>query len=168
MMKNLFAILLFIASIIFIKAEEVHPYHVGSVEFNYNNKTKTFEISGKFFTDDLENAINEKFGTSVFFHDEKSKSKMNTLLQNYLADYIKLKVNNTFVKINYIGFEEDREAVNLYLESEPITNPHKVEVAVSVLYNLFDDQMNIIHIIVSGKRQSHKLRFPDRYLYKNF
>ena len=30
------------------KAKDVHPYHVGSVEFSYNAKSQTFEITGKF------------------------------------------------------------------------------------------------------------------------
>ncbi len=81
---------------------------------------------------------------------------------------MKLKSDNQFVSINYLGFEEEVESVNIYLESEPIKTPKKVETAVSMLYNLFDDQINIVHIIVNGKRQSHKLNYPDRYLYKNF
>ena len=69
---------------------------------------------------------------------------------------------------SYLGYEEDSESVNIYLESEVVNQPKKVETAVSLLYNLFDDQMNIIHIIVGGKRQSDRLNYPDRYLYKNF
>ena len=72
------------------------------------------------------------------------------------------------MKINYIGYEEDQEAVNIYLESEKVNSPKKVETAVSFLYNLFDDQMNIIHIIVDGKRRSDKLSYPNRYLYQQF
>ena len=56
----LFAFLFTTASSKSLPAEDLHPYHVGSVEFNYNSKTKTFEISGKFFLDDLENALKEK------------------------------------------------------------------------------------------------------------
>ena len=79
-----------------------------------------------------------------------------------------MKSDNKFLKINYVGFEEDSEAVNIYLESESVNAPKKVEVAVSFLYNLFDDQMNIIHIIVDGKRKSDKLSYPNRYLYQQF
>ena len=79
-----------------------------------------------------------------------------------------MKSDNKFLKINYVGFEEDSEAVNIYLESESVNAPKKVEVAVSFLYNLFDDQMNIVHLIVDGKRQSDRLNYPNRYLYKNF
>ena len=141
---------------------------MGSVEFNYNSKSKTFEITGKFFLDDLENALKEKYGTPVHFNDAKYSAQINEFLQQYCSEYLKLKADNKFVKINYIGFEEDSEAVNIFLESEIVTSPKKVETAVSFLYNFFDDQMNIIHIIVNGKRQSERLNYPNRYLYKVF
>lgn len=147
---------------------DVHPYHVGSVEFNYNSKSKTFEIMGKFFLDDLENALKEKYGTPIHFNDAKYNAQINDILQQYCNEYLKLKVDNKSIKIKYIGFEEDSEAVNIFLESEPVNSPKKVETAVSFLYNFFDDQMNIIHIIVNGKRQSERLNYPNRYLYKVF
>ncbi|WP_244140751.1 DUF6702 family protein [Kaistella flava (ex Peng et al. 2021)] len=160
----LFSICLFLWS----PAKEVHPYHVGSVEFNYNSKSKTFEITGKFFLDDLENALKEKYGTVVHFNDPKYQAQINDLLKQYCNEYLKLKADNKFLKISYVGFEEDSEAVNIFLESEVVNPPKKVETAVSLLYNLYDDQMNIIHIIVNGKRQSEKLNYPNRYLYKTF
>lgn len=147
---------------------KVHPYHVGSVEFNYNNKTKTFEISGKFFLDDLENAVNKKYGKKIHFGEEKFKTEINEILKKYSEEYLKLKADNKFLKINYVGYEEDKESVNIFLESEPVNAPKKVETAVSFLYNLYDDQMNIIHIIVNGKRKSDKLNYPDRYLFQVF
>ncbi|WP_246566410.1 DUF6702 family protein [Kaistella soli] len=148
--------------------KDIHPYHVGSVEFKYNPTSKTFEISGKFFLDDLENVLKAKYGKAVHFNDEKYKSQINAYLIQYCEEYLKLKSDNKFLKINYLGYEEDSEAVNIYLESEKTATPKKVETAVSFLYNLYDDQMNIIHIIVGGNRKSQRLNYPDRYLYQNF
>ncbi|MFP7656215.1 DUF6702 family protein [Chryseobacterium proteolyticum] len=42
----LFIPLVFLYSFTIIK----HPYHVGSVEINYNTKSKTFEVTGRFFS----------------------------------------------------------------------------------------------------------------------
>ena len=166
-MQKLFFILLF--SVFGLSsASEIHPYHVGSVEFNYNIKSETFEISGKFFLDDLENALKEKYGKAVHFNSEQYKTQINNYLIKYCEEYLKLKVNNKFLKINYLGYEEDSESVNIYLESEKVIQPKKVETAVSLLYNLFDDQMNIVHIIVNGNRKSQRLNYPDRYIYQNF
>lgn len=166
-MKKLFLLFSFLFSL-FVFAKEKHPYHVGSVEINYNAKTKTFEISAKFYLDDLENALNAKYNKSLHFGEEKSKVGLNEALQNYFAEYFKLKSNNKSLKINYLGFEEDKESVNIYLESEVAEKPTKVETAVSLLYSFYEDQMNIVHIIVNGERKSSKLTFPDRYLYQLF
>ena len=166
-MKKIFLLFTFLLTFL-VSAKPIHPYHVGSVEINYNAKTKTFEISAKFFLDDLENSLNAKYNKTLHFGEEKSKAGLDQVLENYFAEYFKLKSNNKFLKINYLGFEEDKESVNVYLESEATEMPKKVETAVSLLYSFFDDQMNIVHIIVNGERKSSKLNYPDRYLYQMF
>ncbi len=166
-MRKLFFLFAFLFSM-FSFAKEVHPYHVGSVEVNYNSKTKTFEISAKFFLDDLENTLNKKYNKTLHFGEEKSKAGINEALNDYFNENFKLKNNNKLIKVNYVGFEEDKESVNVYLESEATEIPKKVETAVSLLYSFFEDQMNIVHIIVNGVRKSSKLSYPDRYLYQLF
>src|SRR6218665_981695 len=167
-MKNFFSAIVISYLILALFSFKIHPYHVGSMEFNYSQKSKTFEISGRFFMDDLENAINKKYGKNLHFLNPKSEKEMQEALKNYTSEYLKLKVNNQFVKVNFIGYEEDKESIDIYLESEIVANPKKVETAVSFLYNLFDDQMNIIHIIVNGQRKSEKLNYPERYLFQEF
>ncbi|MCU7618171.1 hypothetical protein NZ698_13260 [Chryseobacterium sp. PBS4-4] len=159
-----FSILFFLFSF----TERKHPYHVGSLEINYNSKSKTFEITGRFFLDDLENGLGEKYGRPFHFNDEIYKTQLNIALKNYCTEYFKLKANNQFVKVKYVGYEEDSESVNVFLESEVVNNPKKVEAAVSFLYNLYDDQINIVHIIVNGNRKSEKLNYPNRYLFQQF
>lgn len=166
-MKKLFLLFGLLFFLMF-SARDMHPYHVGSVEINYNAKSKTFEISARLFLDDLENGLNKKYNQTLHFGEEQSKEAIDKVLQNYFSEYFKLKSNNKFLKINYLGFEEDKEAVNIYLESEITESPKKVETAVSLLYNLYDDQMNIVHIIVNGNRKSSKMNYPDRYLYQLF
>lgn len=159
----------FIISLLFIVSfSEKHPYHVGSVEINYNSKSKNFEITGRFFLDDLENGLSKKYGKPFHFNDPKYKAQLNEALKNYSSEYFKLKTNNQFLKVDFIGYEEDSESVNIYLESESVPNPQKVEAAVSFLYNLFDDQINLVHIVVNGNRKSEKLTYPNRYLFQQF
>ncbi len=167
-MKNFFSAIVISSLILALFSFKFHPYHVGSMEFNYSQKSKTFEISGRFFMDDLENAISKKYGKNLHFLNLKSEKEMQEALKSYTSEYLKLKVNNQFVKVNFVGYEEDKESVDIYLESEIVANPKKVETAVSFLYNLFDDQMNIIHIIVNGQRKSEKLNYPERYLFQEF
>ena len=165
---SFFALLVCMSFVAEKPKKDVHPYHVGSVELNYSNKSKTFEIVGRFFIDDLENALNDKSAKKVHFQDTKHRNEMQEALKKYSAEHLKLKVNGEFVQIKFLGFEEDSEGVDLYLESAVVTNPKKVETAISYVYNLYDDQTNIIHIIVGGNRKSSKLTYPNRYLFQQF
>lgn len=145
-----------------------HPYHVGSVDIRYNNASKTFEITGRFFLDDLEQSLSTKFAKPLHFNDKKYEAALQESLKKYCAEYFKMKSNNEFLKINFIGYEEENEGVNIYMESEPVFRPQKVEAAISFLYNIFDDQINLVHITINGERKSEKLTYPNRYLYQQF
>lgn len=80
------------------------------MEFNYNKKSSTFEITGRFFMDDLENAVNKKYGKNLHFMDSKSEKEMQLILKNYASEYLKLKVNNQLNKRKeFYWFEEDKE-----------------------------------------------------------
>ena len=165
-LSSLFFILIF--SFFAFSFTEKHPYHVGSVEINHNASSKTFEVTGRFFMDALEKALEKKYGKAYHFNDAKYKNELNEVLKNYSAEYLKLKADGKFLKVNFVGYEEDHESVNVYLESEAVAKPKKVEAAVSFLYNYFDDQINIVHLIVGGNRKSEKLSYPNRYTYGIF
>ena len=148
--------------------KKAHPYHVGSMEIKYNIESKTFEITGRFFLDDLENAVSKKQGKPLHFNDPKFKAQMKPAVEAYCTEHLRLKVNNQFVKVKFVGYEEDKESVDIFLETEVVADPKKVEVSMSFLYNYFDDQINIIHVIVDGDRKSEKLTYPTRYMYQQF
>lgn len=163
-------VLLFVLSplMFFGIIKKTHPYHVGSMEIKYNIESKTFEITGRFFLDDLENAVSKKQGKPLHFNDPKFKDQMKLAVEAYCTEHLRLKVNNQFVKVKFVGYEEDKESVDIFLETEVVADPKKVEVSMSFLYNYFDDQINIIHVIVDGDRKSEKLTYPTRYMYQQF
>ena len=167
-MKKHFLVLLAIIGVFALTSFMVHPYHVGSVEINYNSKSKTFEVSGRYFIDDLEDAISEASHKKMRFLDKSKKAEMNEALKKYASDYIKVRSNNANVKLNYLGFQEDKESVDLFLESDVLAKPVKVETSISMIYNLYDDQMTIVHVVVDGKRKTSRASFPEKYLKFEF
>ena len=158
----------FFCLVYFLMTSFIHPYHVGSVEYNYNSKSKTFEITGKFFIDDLENALNKHQSKNLHFQNKKEEKQMAEALKKYCAENLSLKVNGKVVPVQFVGYEEDKESVEFFLESAQSSQPKEVETTVKFIYNLFDDQMNILHIVVNGKRKSDRLSFPKTYLKQSF
>lgn len=144
-------------------APEVHPYHVGSVEITYSQESQTYQITAKFFLDDLENALNQHQTNPIYFDKPDQKIRMYQVLERYMKAHLVIKNNANPIHLNFLGYEVEKESVFIYLESVECPTPTSVTVGLNVLYDLFDDQMNIVHLKVNGKRKSHKLDYPEIY-----
>lgn len=145
-----------------------HPLHLSATELNYNAKESTWELSCRIFTDDLETALAKKYKVKTDLSAEAQHQAMDVLVKRYALANLALRGSAGPITLNYLGFENDSEAVIVYLESTPVKGPLKLEATNSILYDLFDDQSNIIHITKNGSRKSSKLDYPDRKVVLDF
>ena len=142
-------------------ADNLHPLHVSTVDVNYNSEGR-LEVICTFFTDDFESALSKHFSSKTDLSSPPLHEKMDPIVKNYIEHHLLISVNSKAVNLQYLGFEKNREAVNVYFESVKLPIPQKIEVQTSLLYNIFSDQMNIIHMTVNKKRHSTKLDFPQK------
>lgn len=138
-----------------------HPFHVSTTEINHNAAEKTLEISCRIFTDDFESALTKQYNTRADFSSTALKNNMDSLAKKYINLHLQLKVEGKPVIMSYLGHEKENEAVYVYLEVAQVAKAGKVEVVNSILHNLYDDQINILHVIVGGNRKSSKLDYPN-------
>lgn len=139
-----------------------HPFHMSVVEMNHNAQDKTLEISCKIFTDDFEKVLAKNYNTKVDLINPPNKAAMDSLVKKYVFSHFALNVNGKSGSLVYIGFETDKEASYAYVEVDNVNAVSKVDIYNNLMYDMFDDQVNIMHVIVAGKRQSTKLTFPDK------
>lgn len=137
-----------------------HPLHLSSTEIGYTTKGGTIEISSRLFMDDLESVLSKQFKVPVDLSAPAKHKAMDELLKKYFAMHLKIQGNGKDLALNYIGFEKDREAVVIYMESTPVKALKKLAVSNSLMYDLFDDQTNIMHVTYNGERKSSKLDYP--------
>ena len=138
-----------------------HPLHLSSMDVNYTTKPGTLEISCRLFTDDLEDALKKQFNVPTDLSAAAKHQAMDVLLKKYIALHLKFQANGQPVTLNYLGFEKDREAVIVYVESTPLKAFKKLEVYNTLMYDLFTDQTNIMHVVINGDRKSSKLDYPE-------
>jgi hypothetical protein len=149
-------------------AKAFHPIHVSTTNVEYNKQDSKLEVICTIFTDDFEAALAKQYHTKTDLSKAEMHTAMDALIKSYLADNLHIKADGASSKLNYLGFEINREAVDVYLESDKTTVPKKVNVDVSLLHNLFDDQINIVHITINGIRKSEKLDYPDKKVEQVF
>jgi len=146
----------------------LHPFHVGVVEIEHNAADKTLEISCKIFTDDFETTLAKNYNAKVDLINPPNIAAMDTLVKKYILSHLSLKVNGKPVSFTYVGFEHENEAVFGYIEVVNIQAVSKLEINNSIMYDKFDDQVNIMHVKVTGERKSTKLNYPEKEAVFNF
>lgn len=145
-----------------------HPLHVSTTDINYNAKEVKLEVTCTIFTDDFEAALAKQSHTKTDLVKADMHAAMDVLVKNYMAANVHIKTTAAVLGFNYIGFEVDKEAVNVYFESEKTATPKKIDADVTLLHNLYTDQMNIVHMTVNGTRKSTKLDYPNRKVTQTF
>lgn len=139
---------------------EGHPFHVSVAEVNHNAANKTLEISCKIFTDDFEKVLTQNYKTKVDLINPPNKPAMDSLVKKYIFSHLSLSADGRLVKLSYVGFEHESEAVYGYVQADNIPSVKKVDITDKLMHDLFTDQINIIHVIVGGERKSTKLDYP--------
>lgn len=164
---KLFLPLLFIAA--FVQPNAVkHPLHVSTTEADYNASTKTIEITCKLFSDDFEDALSKTNTQKIDLSKASMKPSMDKIVAAYLLKNLKINIDGKIRTVKYIGFENDREATNVYLEIENVSALNTAEIYDTILYDLFTDQMSIIHVVKNGKRISDKIVYPNKVVAVKF
>jgi hypothetical protein len=137
-----------------------HPYYISVVEINHNPSDKTLEISCKIFTNDFETTLEKNYKTKVDLVNPPDKSAMDKLVSDYIKKHLSVKADSKVANLSYVGFEKEDEAVYSYFQVDNVPSVKKIDVTNSILHDFSDQQINIIHCIVGGKRQSDKLDYP--------
>ncbi|MDP9047244.1 MAG: hypothetical protein M3N14_03855 [Bacteroidota bacterium] len=145
-----------------------HPIHVCTTNIEYNGKDGKIEVICTIYTDDFEAALTKQYHTKTDLNKTEMHKAMDALVKSYLGSNLQIKAGDAAVKLNYLGFEINREATDIYLESDNMPAVKKVGVQVSLLHNLFIDEINIVHITVNGVRKSEKLDFPEKTVEQIF
>lgn len=147
---------------------EPHPLHVSTTDINYNAKDKSLEVICRIFTDDFEAVLASNSNQKIDLLNSRSKKEMDVLVAKYLKSHLSYRINNRIAEANYVGYEVDKEAVNVYLEIPGVGSVQTLAITNSILFDRFDDQMNIVHVEKSGVRKSAKVNFPQRQLFISF
>jgi len=143
------------------EATKLHPLYVTVTEINHNAKDKTLEISCKIFTNDFEAALEKATHSKIDLSQPKDKDVADKLVSDYIEKHFQIKVDSKPVILQFIGSEKQTDATWSYFQVNNISSVKKIEIMNNLLYETFDGQIAIMHVMVSGNRQSTKISSPQ-------
>ena len=139
-----------------------HPLHLATVEIDHNAADKTLEITCKTFWDDFESILTKLNKSRVDLTSDKAIADNNKRIFEYIKSHLQITVNGKPVQLNFVGYEKEDVVIYSYLQVDNISTVKKVTIVNTLMHDMFDDQVEIIHMIVNGNRKSTKLDYPAK------
>jgi uncharacterized protein DUF6702 len=147
----------FFLVVITLMSSLLHPFHVSVCDIEFNEKIKSIQVSQRLFMDDFELALSKRFGINLMIDDNSASQYRDSLIQVYLVENLKLKINGKDWKHVYIGNEIEEDGMWCYIEYEGVKKLNTLEVTSTILLDSFEDQANIIHFSYGDYTKSIKL-----------
>lgn len=140
---------------------KVHDFHTSLTEMRYNAKFKTFEISLRVFTDDLQKVLSITNQNKKFIVENNDKN--DPFVEAYVRKhFVVTNPKNQKLVINYIGKEKEGEATWIYLEMPVNESINGSKIQNNVLIDMFEDQTNILNIFVQNQKKSYLFNQKNR------
>ncbi|MEQ9423589.1 MAG: hypothetical protein RJQ09_04165 [Cyclobacteriaceae bacterium] len=147
----------------FLITAHLHPFHASVADIEYHQDNKSLEISYRMFIDDLEQTLNRRFEGNLNLLDPAQKSNVDDLVNKYLGENLRFWVNGREVEFVYWGSEMENNAIWTYIEITGITSLEKLEIENSVMLEIFDDQIQLMHVNNGDEVKSMKLYKDHAY-----
>lgn len=138
-----------------------HPFYVSVTEIEQSQKTGKLQVSTRIFYDDLEKALDKRYKANVNILRPANKKQVDALISAYVKEHLKLKAGNRELLLKYIGYEIEEEAAWCYFETDKTDPVGNLNIQNNILFEQHESQVNMIHAVVAGKRQSTKLDNPN-------
>jgi hypothetical protein len=134
-----------------------HDFHVSVCDVEFNEQSKSIQVSQRIFLNDFEQALNKKYAVNLIIDDKSTLAYRDSLIQAYLFENIKLKVDGKEKKRVYVGSEIEEDAIWCFIEYVGVKKYKSITITSTVLLETFEDQANIIHFAYGDREKSIKL-----------
>jgi hypothetical protein len=138
-----------------------HPLYISVTEINHNPKDKILEISCKMFTNDLESVLEKMARTHIDLSAPADKAMADKWIDAYVVRHLRVSVDGKPQVLHYVGSEKENDGTWSYFQVNDVPAARKIDVSDDLLYDGFNQQINILHVTVGGQRKSTRLDYPE-------
>jgi hypothetical protein len=128
-----------------------HKYHTSVTRLEYNAEDRSAEITIQTFTDDIEAILTKRTGRTIRLDASKDSGR---LVLDYLRSAFELRMDGTNLELQWVGLEMKGGTAWLYVLAKLPGGLSKASLRNALLFDLFEDQVNIVNVLNNGKRRS--------------
>ena len=131
-----------------------HKYYVSYTEIDYRPDLEVFQITVRMFIDDFQSMLQKGYDSELLLDPDSDPKKIDACSAHYLQKKIKLNIDEQPMVLNYLGKTYDIDQMSFFLEVPAVPNFQTLTVENTLLFELFDDQQNIVRVKTPTQRKS--------------
>jgi hypothetical protein len=145
-----------------------HEYHVAIINIDHNKDSSSLEITLKVNTKDLNSVLRDLYKKNPELNTTNELKHTDSLLNIYLRQNMKIKVDSIEKQMNYIGYEHEEEFTYIYIEYKNINQVNILFINCTLLGEVglsdhgHSHQSNLINVKANGKTKSLYLNPHNR------
>jgi len=132
----------------------VHKYYVAVFQFEYVPAKKVVQVTSRIFIDDLEAALQKKHGRKFYLGTSAEVKDVDNILKQYFSENVHVKINGKDQSVTFLGKETEDDILICYSKLAADTPVKSIQVHNTVLFEVFEEQQNIIHANVNRNKKS--------------
>ncbi|MEM6685788.1 MAG: DUF6702 family protein [Bacteroidota bacterium] len=150
-MQRLLVLLLCIPLFAFTSA---HKFYVSVTNIEHSTTEKSLQITTRIFIDDFQRLLKERYDFQEELTQEKDASTVERLMEKYLTKKVKIWVNGESKTFKFLGKRYEDDVTVCYMEIDSIDAVHSLEIENGLLYEIEEDQQNLVHVKINSVRKS--------------
>ena len=132
-----------------------HPFYISLTEVEFDEKSRSLQVSVRIFADDLEEALTNRGVSNI---DLLSKANdYNHALDQYFGEELLFTVNGKRYDLELIGVEVEDDALWTYLEIKNVRKIKSLEIQNEILIQEHKGQQNILKLLIGSEKEVYRL-----------
>ena len=140
--------------IIGLSSFSIHKFYVSLYQVDYAREKKMLQITSRIFIDDLNNAIDKKYGKKIQLGSENETDADLLLFKKYFSEKFTMKVNGQLKPVQFLSKEMEGDVLICYFKIKDIYKIESLEIYNSVITEGNSEQQNIMHFSILGVKNT--------------
>ena len=145
-----------------------HEYYVSVTRVEHIPDQNSVQIITQIFIDDFEKLIRKRYDNTIILGVENENEKVNFYMERYLKKKLLFQINGAMANYTFLGKKYEDDIVYCYMEIENIPNISSMDITNDILYDLYDEQENIVRTKINSKNKSFILTSAKNKAVLNF
>ncbi|MFT6797882.1 MAG: hypothetical protein ACJART_003036 [Maribacter sp.] len=141
----------------------VHKFYISVTNISYSEKDDALQITNRVFIDDMNSVLKERYDIDAALGSDEESALGQEYLEKYIRSKFGITRNDETIDYRLLGTKYDADVIILYVEVPNIDLPSVMSIGIEneILTDLFDEQQNVVHFNIAGKKKSFVLLKSD-------